>query len=302
MRHCLQRTALGSSRRRFRPVEDIGESLYAQFPTPRCCVDVIETVRAGDCTESLDKAMNRTCEREPALPLKYRGPDETSRLVHHSQEGEGASTLDCPAYLRDLNFAQRAAVEYGVSDGAASHISGPLLIIAGAGTGKTNTLAHRVAHLIMAGTLPERILLLTFTRRAASEMTEGGSAHPDCSAGDIKAEASRAGWRIRLVGHLPRNWQPLITRTRQQPRTRFLVHGSRSFRFGRPPQLRSQRSGLGGITSSITRSRGREAGSSSRREASRSNPRGRMAVAAARVEPAAAFAVAPREAGFRAAP
>jgi UvrD/REP helicase N-terminal domain len=189
--------------------------------------------------------MNRTCEREPALPLKYRGPDETSRLVHHSQEGEGASTLDCPAYLRDLNFAQRAAVEYGVSDGAASHISGPLLIIAGAGTGKTNTLAHRVAHLIMAGTLPERILLLTFTRRAASEMTEGGSAHPDCSAGDIKAEASRAGWRIRLVGHLPRNWQPLFTRIRREHRTRSLVHGSRSFRFGRPPQLGSQRTGLG---------------------------------------------------------
>jgi hypothetical protein len=36
--------------------KDIGESLYAQFPTPRSCIDVIETVRAGDCTESLDKA------------------------------------------------------------------------------------------------------------------------------------------------------------------------------------------------------------------------------------------------------
>ncbi|HEX6266920.1 MAG TPA: ATP-dependent helicase, partial [Burkholderiales bacterium] len=47
----------------------------------------------------------------------------------------------------------------------------PLLIIAGAGTGKTNTLAHRVAHLILEGTSPERILLLTFTRRAAIEMT-----------------------------------------------------------------------------------------------------------------------------------
>jgi UvrD/REP helicase N-terminal domain len=116
--------------------------------------------------------MNRTCEREPALPLTYRGPDETIRLVHHSQEGEGASTLDCPTYLRDLNFAQRAAVEYSVSDGAASHISGPLLIIAGAGTGKTNTLAYRVAHLILAGTRSERILLLTFARRAAEEMTK----------------------------------------------------------------------------------------------------------------------------------
>jgi DNA helicase-2/ATP-dependent DNA helicase PcrA len=46
----------------------------------------------------------------------------------------------------------------------------PLLIIAGAGTGKTNTLAHRVAHLISSGIAPGKILLLTFTRRAASEM------------------------------------------------------------------------------------------------------------------------------------
>jgi DNA helicase-2/ATP-dependent DNA helicase PcrA len=112
--------------------------------------------------------MNRTYEREPALPLIYRGPDETVRLVHHRQKS--ASTMDCPVYLRDLNFAQRAAAEYGVSDVGDARAAGPLLIIAGAGTGKTNTLAHRVAHLILTGTLPERILLLTFTRRAAEEM------------------------------------------------------------------------------------------------------------------------------------
>jgi len=60
-----------------------------------------------------------------------------------------------------LNPAQSAA---------ASHDSSPLLIIAGAGTGKTNTLAHRVAHLITSGADPARILLLTFTRRAAEIM------------------------------------------------------------------------------------------------------------------------------------
>jgi len=54
---------------------------------------------------------------------------------------------------------------------AACAASAPLLIIAGAGTGKTNTLAHRVAHLVLQGAAPERILLLTFTRRAALEMT-----------------------------------------------------------------------------------------------------------------------------------
>src|SRR5262245_12752256 len=50
------------------------------------------------------------------------------------------------------------------------HDDGPLLVIAGAGTGKTWTLACRVAHLIERGVAPERILLLTFSRRAAREM------------------------------------------------------------------------------------------------------------------------------------
>jgi DNA helicase II / ATP-dependent DNA helicase PcrA len=53
---------------------------------------------------------------------------------------------------------------------AATHKDGPLLIIAGAGTGKTRTLVYRVAHLIERGVAAERILLLTFTRRAAQEM------------------------------------------------------------------------------------------------------------------------------------
>ncbi len=71
------------------------------------------------------------------------------------------------AYLDSLNREQRRAVEHGVSDPAA----GPLLVIAGAGSGKTNTLAHRVAHLIVNGADPRRMLLLTFSRRAAAEMT-----------------------------------------------------------------------------------------------------------------------------------
>jgi len=61
-----------------------------------------------------------------------------------------------------LNPRQREAARFG---------GGPLLIIAGAGTGKTSTLAHRVAHLLLEGAAPERVLLLTFTRRAAQEMT-----------------------------------------------------------------------------------------------------------------------------------
>jgi DNA helicase-2/ATP-dependent DNA helicase PcrA len=73
-------------------------------------------------------------------------------------------------YLDMLNPAQRQAAEYGERDKQNSFRAGPLLVIAGAGTGKTMTLAHRVAHLIISGVSPERILLLTFTRRAAQEM------------------------------------------------------------------------------------------------------------------------------------
>lgn len=73
------------------------------------------------------------------------------------------------AYLEKLNDRQREAVEHGVGSTDQS-AGGPLLIIAGAGSGKTNTLAHRVAHLIVNGADPRRILLMTFSRRAASEM------------------------------------------------------------------------------------------------------------------------------------
>ncbi|MBR0798826.1 ATP-dependent helicase [Bradyrhizobium jicamae] len=72
------------------------------------------------------------------------------------------------AYLDALNPEQRRAVEHGV--GIDGTIGAPLLVIAGAGSGKTNTLAHRVAHLIVSGADPRRILLMTFSRRAASEM------------------------------------------------------------------------------------------------------------------------------------
>lgn len=70
-------------------------------------------------------------------------------------------------HLSALNEAQRAAVEHG-----GGKIAAPLLVIAGAGSGKTNTLAHRVAHLITAGADPRRILLMTFSRKAAAEMTK----------------------------------------------------------------------------------------------------------------------------------
>jgi len=68
-----------------------------------------------------------------------------------------------------LNKEQQQAVDFGV--GSASDNKSPLLIIAGAGTGKTNTLAHKTAQLILNGASPERILLMTFARRAAGELS-----------------------------------------------------------------------------------------------------------------------------------
>ena len=77
-------------------------------------------------------------------------------------------TID--AAFAGLNAAQREAATHGEVAGNGVRAP-PLLVIAGAGTGKTNTLAHRVAYFLLHGVAPERLLLLTFTRRAALEMT-----------------------------------------------------------------------------------------------------------------------------------
>ncbi len=100
-----------------------------------------------------------------------------------------------PRWLERLNDAQRAAV---------THEGPSLLVVAGAGTGKTGTLAARVAHLIEGGTRPERILLLTFTRRAAQEMLTRAGQLTDGSAtervwgGTFHSVANRL---LRMEGH-----------------------------------------------------------------------------------------------------
>jgi DNA helicase-2/ATP-dependent DNA helicase PcrA len=111
--------------------------------------------------------------------------------------------------LKGLNPAQRRAVEHGLGalrgeklgalrgEGPGAARPGPLLVIAGAGSGKTNTLAHRVAHLILHGADPQRILLLTFTRRAAAEMTRRAKrilAGARAAAGDAAARGEIRAW------------------------------------------------------------------------------------------------------------
>ncbi len=99
---------------------------------------------------------------------------------------------EAEAYLARLNPAQRLAVKHGTGGDEAA---GPLLVIAGAGSGKTNTLAHRVAHLIAQGADPGTILLLTFSRRAADEMARRAERIVrQVAAGRSRATAMKLGW------------------------------------------------------------------------------------------------------------
>jgi len=115
------------------------------------------------------------------------------------------SPVPAPAYLDRLNEAQRRAVVHG---------GGPLLVIAGAGSGKTNTLAHRVAHLVVNGADPRRILLMTFSRRAAAEMTRrvGRIAGEvmGASAGALTAALDWAGTFHGIGARLLRDYAPAI--------------------------------------------------------------------------------------------
>jgi DNA helicase-2/ATP-dependent DNA helicase PcrA len=105
-----------------------------------------------------------------------------------------------PEQLGSLNAPQKRAVTFGEPlPGGKGFRAGPLLIVAGAGTGKTNTLAHRVAHLAMSGVDPARILMLTFTRRAAVEMKRRANeimreAFNDKLGGKASAVSQRLTW------------------------------------------------------------------------------------------------------------
>src|SRR5215217_7169860 len=107
------------------------------------------------------KTVKRDLDLGKTLPVAPR-----TRLIL-KRTGIGARVID---YEKELNEAQLKAV---------TTTEGPLLIVAGAGTGKTRTLVYRVARLVEIGAKPESILLLTFTRRAAASMLTRAAALAD---------------------------------------------------------------------------------------------------------------------------
>src|SRR3954465_13008520 len=108
--------------------------------------------------------------------------------------------MSTPEQLGSLNAPQKRAVTYGEPlPGGKGFRAGPLLIVAGAGTGKTNTLAHRVAHPAMWGGAPAGMLMQTFTRRAATEMKRRANeilreAFDDKLGGKASALSQRLTW------------------------------------------------------------------------------------------------------------
>ena len=129
---------------------------------------------------------------------------ETASTTETASTGNSAETR--PTWQLGLNAEQLAA---------ASHTGSPLLIVAGAGTGKTKTLVARVANLLQQGVDPDRILLLTFTRRAAAEMVGRVSATcPGRSAnqiwgGTFHAIANRILRRYGAAAGLPEGFTVL---------------------------------------------------------------------------------------------
>jgi len=120
----------------------------------RQVVDSVPALRHNDRTSGSSRFRTADSE-EPKIPADLKGGET------------GMGEQQTYSWLDDLNPQQRAAV---------THRDGPLLVVAGAGSGKTKTLAYRVAYLIAEGVDPEKILLLTFTRRAAQEMLSRASA------------------------------------------------------------------------------------------------------------------------------
>ncbi len=102
--------------------------------------------------------------------------DKADDTVNHDDREENwISFMPNSSYITDKNKTYNIAYEAALNASqleAVSHTRGPLLVIAGAGSGKTRTLTYRVARLVEEGIPPSAILLLTFTRKASQEMLQ----------------------------------------------------------------------------------------------------------------------------------
>ena len=147
-------------------------------------------------------------------------------------ERRASRKTQCRSSVRPSNMASAAALSF----------SAPLLIIAGAGTGKTSTLAHRVAHRVVRGADPGRILLLTFTTRAADEMARR-VAHWRRSARAPAARPAR-GPIDPLVGHLPQRRRAAVARVRPTSGSSPRFQHPRSRGLRGPDESGASRSGL----------------------------------------------------------
>jgi len=133
---------------------------------PISCTRCLINVQVGDFTQP-----GTQCQHPLRVQYRYGTTSDMQYPLFSDNTVPGDKGS---AGRADLNEAQLEAVTHG---------SGPLLVIAGAGSGKTRTLVHRVAYLIEQGVPPESVLLLTFTRRAAQEMI--------WRAGQISSQACR---------------------------------------------------------------------------------------------------------------
>lgn len=109
---------------------------------------------------------NDSDESPRNLPESAQPSSRRTFVLKRKSETEGVPKFRI-RYADELNAAQLAAVE---------QVDGPVLVVAGAGTGKTRTLVYRVSRMIELGIRPESILLMTFTRRASQEMLRRASA------------------------------------------------------------------------------------------------------------------------------